>query len=802
MIGQTVSRYRVLEELGSGGMGRVYKAEDTRLGRLVALKFLPADLARDPVSLQRFEREARSASALNHPNICHIYEINDEQEPFIAMELLDGATLRQRIAGRAASVDEVVAIGAQIADALDAAHAKGIVHRDIKPENVFVNDRLHVKLLDFGLAKVSPGVFSDTLTQGAVVTDPTVLVTSPSLVLGTVSYMSPEQARGETLDARSDLFSLGIVLYEMATGARPFVGATPAVMFDAILNRDPLPPSKLKPGLPDGLEQVILRLLEKDPAHRYQGAGAVLSDLKSLQRDVTSTSLEAMHTGRHRKAAGAWRVRRSMIAAAVVTMVVTVLAVAGWQYFGGSERSTSIAVLPFANAGGDPSAQYLSDGISEGIMNALSQLPSLRVVPRATAFRYRSASLDLKQVGADLGVRTLLTGRVIQDSNGLSIRVELIDAASQALLWGDQFNRAPHDLVEVQGQIAQAVADHLGVDVSEPERAKLAKRPTTNPEAYKLYLKGRNKWDEWTEESLEASIGFFKAATELDPSYALAFYGLADSYVARAYMSQPPKDNMPLAKDNLTKAMALDNSLPEVHYLLGIINLYYDWDMTSAEREFKRALALNARYADAHFGYGNYLVAAGRLREAIPDIEQSVTLDPFSFTWNEQIVPFYSALGQLDRAEEQARKSLKRDPTSFWLHLDLGMVMVRRGKPADALPLFEQAATFGADNPYPIGYLGYGQAMAGRRDDAVATLRRLDDLSRKRYVPAFARGLVHAGLGDADAAFEMLRQARDQRDCWLLWYFILDGAFDTLRSDPRYDELLKPLRASLARGAS
>jgi serine/threonine protein kinase/TolB-like protein/Tfp pilus assembly protein PilF len=793
MIGTTVSRYRILEELGRGGMGRVYKAEDTRLGRLVALKFLPHELSRNPAALQRFEREARAASALNHPNICHIYEINDEHEPFIAMELLEGATLRQRIAGRTTPVDELVAIAVQIAEALDAAHAKGIVHRDLKPANVFVSDRGHVKLLDFGLAKVSPAAFSDSDTEMEVITDPTVLATTPGMLQGTVMYMSPEQARGEVLDARSDLFAMGIVLYEMATGARPFIGATAAVTFDAILNRDPIPPSKLKPDLPEGVERLILRLLEKDPADRYPSAGALLTDLKSLQRDSTSTSIEAMRVPlRSKRTATAWR--RPALFAAVATLLVTLGGVGLWQYLAGGTPPTSIAVLPFVNESGDPNAQYLSDGISEGVMNALSQVPALRVIPRASAFRYRSATLDLRRIGAELGVDRLLTGRVVQDASGLTVRVELVDAASEALVWGNQYTRSAQDVVVVQSEIAQAVVERLNVPLSDADRAKVAKRPTSNPEAYQLYLKGRNKWDEWTEGSLEASLGFFRQAIDRDPSYALAYYGLADSYVASAYMSRPPRETMPLAKDNLTKAIALDNTLPEVHYLLGIIYLYYDWDAASAERQFKRALSLNPSYADGQFGYGNYLVATGRLQEAIPYVEKSVELDPFSFTWNEQLVVFYSGLGQLDRAEAQARKSLARDPTSFWLHIDLGMILVKRGLTTEALKVFEAGADFGAGNPYPIGYLGFAHAVAGHRQDALAALARLDELSKRRYVPSFTRALVYAGLGDVENAFMMLQRARDERDCWLMWYFLLDGAFDKLRSDPRYDELLRPLR--------
>jgi TolB-like protein/Tfp pilus assembly protein PilF len=701
------------------------------------------------------------------------------------MELLEGTTLRQQMRTQVCSVDRILSVGLQVADALDAVHAKGITHRDLKPENIFIDARDRVKLLDFGLAKVARSDESDA--------SDTILVTTTGTVHGTAAYMSPEQARGEEVDCRSDLYALGAVLYEMSTGVRPFGGTNTAVLFDAILNRQPKPPGELRRDLPNGLQEVICRLLEKSPIDRYQTAAALLEDLKRLQLDAAADVPDLTRSARRAVVARATRKRYAAVTTAVVGAAI-VGAVALRPIVGGSRRVASVAIIPFADA--DATAQYVSDGVSTAIMNSLSQLPDLRVVPRALVTRYRSDAADLKQVARELDVPVLLTGRIKQDGDSLVVEAELTDTAAQSQLWGQRFNRTAADLVAIQEEITLAVAEHLSRRLTAEDRRKLAKRATSDPEAYKLYLQGHSFWDQWTEASIAASLDYYRQATQKDPTYALAYAGLANSYIALSFLNSPPRVSMPLAKDNVTKALALDDALPEVHYLLGVVNLYFDWDRAAAERQFQRALALNPRYAAAHYAVGNALVVAGRLQDARPEIEQSVQLDPFSNTWNEQLAVFYSGLGELDRAEDQARKSIGRDPTSFWLHLDLAMIMVRRGKAADALSEFEQADLMSGGNPYAIGYLGFGQARAGRRAAALNTLDRLDGLTATRYVPSFARALVHAGLGDTERSFAELQKAREERDCWLLWYFILDGAFDGLKGDPRYAKLLEPLRVS------
>ncbi len=792
MIGTIVSHYRILDALGSGGMGLVFRAEDTKLGRLVALKFLPDDLASDPLSLQRFEREARAASALNHPHICTIYEIGEhDARPFIAMELLEGSTLRARLNGPCAS-DEVVSVGIQVADALDAAHAKSIVHRDIKPENIFVNPRGQVKILDFGLAKVTVSASASAEADTEFVAA-SPLLSMPGVVQGTIAYMSPEQARGEEMDGRSDLFSLGVVLYEMVTGKRPFGGPTTAVTFDAILNRAPPPLSPTSGGLALPLEGIVQRMLEKDPALRYQSATEVRDDLRKVQRglEVTQPSVTRSGSPPGTRARPGLRSRTTLLAASAAALAV-VGAFAAWmaRSAGPSSPGDSIAVLSFANTSSAPGTEYLSDGIAEGIMNSLSQMPGLRVAPRASVVRYQAESANLEAAGNELKVRTLVTGRVRQDGDRLRIQAELIDVETQSQLWGQQFDRKSDELVLVQEEICKALADHLRLTLTQADRDRL-RAPTHDAQAYEFYMRGRHLWDQWTEADVGASVDLFREATRKDPKYALAYFGLANSYVALAFLSRPPREMMPLARDAVGTALTLDESLVSAHYLRGVISLYYDWDMPAAERAFKRALALNPDSADAHFGYGNYLVAAGRRQAGLAEVERAVQLDPLTTTWNEQLGVLYAGLHQYDRAEQQLTLSHRFQPDGWWVPLDLGALHIRRGNVAEAITQFELSAKLSANNPYAIGYLGYGYAAAGRRDDAMTRLAQLDELATTRYVPSYARAVVYAGLKDKDRAFDMLYKARAERDCWLLWYYLLDGTFDFLRSDPRAAKVLE-----------
>jgi serine/threonine protein kinase/tetratricopeptide (TPR) repeat protein len=772
LIGRTVSHYNVLEKLGSGGMGVVYKATDIRLGRSVALKFLPENLARQPQALRRFQREAQAASALSHPNICTVYDIDEDGgEAFIVMELLEGQTLKERIACGRAKLGDLLELAIQITGALEAAHRRGIIHRDIKPANVFITERGEAKILDFGLAKLqvlgsgnnesegpldakAPSLASgDTRTAGI----DSGYLTNRGMVIGTVIYMSPEQARGEQLDARTDIFSWGAVLYELATGRQAFPRDSVPVALNVPVNRSPDPPSYVNPQVTPEFDAIIGRCLEKDRSRRYPDATTLLADLKRFRRKADSVET------------------RSEVRASILSR--------------SPEFADSIAVFPFENSGCNPDKEYLSDGITETIINSLARLRRLRVVPRTTMFRYRDRAVDPIQAGRELRARAVLTGRVAERGDQLIVDAELIDIAQESQLWGEKYTRSLVDILAVQEEIITEVSKKLRLQLSDEENKRLIHRPTQNREAYHLLVKGSYYANKWTPDGLGKGLVYTRLAIEADPAYAEPYAVLAYVYSMLAHFGTlVPADAFPKARAAALRALEIDETFAGAHFSLAVVHLLHDWDWSAAETEIQTGLQLAPNDAAGHFAYGEWLTAMGRFEEAMVELERALDLDPLSTPISANLASAYSFVRQHDRALEQIRKTVELDPSFTAAQTLLSLLLSRAGYFDDAVAEAQKCLSPDGSDLRCKTILGVVYAVAGRTEEA---MRIAAELENQPQLLKLTSGLPHiyGALGDRDRALRWLEEAYEARVTNLV-FVCRAPELESLHGDPRFEKLL------------
>jgi serine/threonine protein kinase/Tfp pilus assembly protein PilF len=745
MIGKIISHYKILEKLGEGGMGAVYKAQDTKLKRTVALKFLSMQALGSEEEKIRFVNEAQAAAALDHPSICTIHEIDEaDGQTFIAMAYIEGLSLKEKIGSGPLKLEEALGIAIQVAEGLQEAHDKGIVHQDIKSGNIMVTSKGQAKIMDFGLAKLVGGIQLD----------------KAGTIMGTAAYMSPEQAQGKPVDHRTDIWSLGVVLYEMVTGQLPFKGDYEQAVIYSILNEELESIKDLRSKVPMELERIVNKSLVKSPDERYQHIKNILVDLKSLRKELESIISKEQPAKK--------------------------------------EPQPSIAVLPFTNLSADKEQEHFCDGMAEEIINALTHVEALRVVARTSAFSFRGKEIDIREIGKKLNVETVLEGSVRKAGNQARITAQLVNIADGYHLWSEKYDRnigelcCPEDIFAIQDEISLAIVDKLKVKLLGGEKAKLIKRHTEAIDAYSLYLKGRYFWNKRTEESLRKAVGYFEQAIQKDPGYALAYAGLADSYILLAeYSLLPPKDAFPKAKAAVITALKIEETLAEAHTSLAFIKTLSDWDWMGAEKEFKKAIESNPGYATAHQWYAEHLTMTGQYAEAIAEFKRAQELDPLSLIIGvASAVTLFCGTRRYDRVIEECQKVLEMDPNFGGALNVLGMVYRERAMYEEAVEAFQKARTFDEGNTWVTAELGHAYAVSGNRSEAQKVLDELEQLSKRSYVPPDNIALVYLGLGKIDLTFEYLEKAYEDRSVGLSW-LKADPIFDSLRSNPRFTALLK-----------
>jgi serine/threonine protein kinase/Tfp pilus assembly protein PilF len=760
MIAQTLGHYQITSQIGKGGMGEVYLAKDLKLGRDVAIKVLPYEFAKDAARVARFQHEAKLLASLNHPHICTIHDIDEHAgQHFIAMELLEGRTLNQSMLRRQLTMDEILMLALEVTDGLAAAHAKGIIHRDIKPMNIFITAGGHAKILDFGLAKLmQEGLEGSSLEVGSGRSTQTAAewLTSPGMAVGTVAYMSPEQALGKELDPRTDLFSLGVVLYEMATGRLPFRGDTPVAQLDSLLNQAPTSPVRLNPDVPDVLERIIQKAIEKDREVRYQSATDLLADLKRLRRERDS--------GRS--------------AGAVETL----------------PRLPSLAVLAFTNMSADKENEYFCDGLSEEIINALCNIHGLRVAARTSAFAFKGKEVDIREVGEKLNVSTVLEGSVRKSGQRLRITAQLINVEDGYHIWSGQFDKEMKDIFDIQEEISLTIVDRLKLELLKGEKEKILKRSTENPEAYECYLKGRHIWNRRYMNNFPQALQYFQQAIEKDPGFALPYVGIADAYaILGGFGFLPAHQAYTQAKAVAQKALLLDPNLAEVYATLGWIALFYDWDWPASEKHFLKALQMKPEYALAHHWYKNYLVAMGRMEEGVLEMRKACSLEPYDSINPAHLGLALSSAGRFNESIEVLSKVIESDPQFALAYFFQAINFVAKRMRKEAIASMQKCVELTSGSTFALSILGLAYGAAGMRDKAMEILKQLDDLSRDRHVGSYWKAMVWLGLGEKNQVLEYLEKAYEERESYLVFINTNVLLFKSLWSEPRYKNLLKKM---------
>jgi serine/threonine protein kinase/tetratricopeptide (TPR) repeat protein len=778
MIGQLLSHYTLTEKIGEGGMGVVYRARDEQLCRDVAIKVLPAHALDDEIARKRFRKEALSLARLNHPNIETVHEFGSQQGvDFLVTEYIEGTTLNSMLLSGPLPEDEVLRLGAQLAEGLEAAHHAGVVHRDLKPANLRVTASGRLKILDFGLAVLMPGNADSTVTVS--------LIDQPTA--GTLQYMSPEQLRGEMVDGRTDIWAAGTVLYEMVTGRKPFDNKTPTAVALAIISERPTPPRSINPSISPRLEAIISKCLEKLPGNRYQSVHELSDDLLDVHNSGGVVTTHPTSKGRSRFGP------LPLAAAIGILLVLAFLFNVGelrdrFNKHSGEARIGSIAVLPLANLSADPSQEYFSDGMTDELIANLGKIGSVRVISRTSISQYKGTRETLPQIAKELRVDAIVEGSVFRDGDHVRITARLMQGAADRQLWGESYDGDLHDVLQLQNRVARAIAGEIRLTLTPGEQSRLTGSRRIDPQAYESYLKGRFYWNQRTPDSLQQALQYFQRALNVDPTYAAAYAGMADTYNLMGNFDLLP------AKVCLEKAMAaahtaleLDDNLAEAHAALGgALQGGSEWNFNGAEKEFNRALELNPNYATARLWHGLNLLALGRSKDAVPEFRKAEELDPLSPIASTYVGFSLQKVRRYDEAITANRQTLALFPEFSFAHWTLAMAYRQKGQYDSAIAEFRKAIELSQGRPDFIATLGHAYAVSGNKEQA---LRIAQELEAKR-APAFALAIIYLGLGDRDRTFRLMQQAYDER-YQVMPEALHDPLFDPIRSDPRFQDLLR-----------